>query len=117
MKQDIGYSNEKGKVAVDKTILLSVIHLATKEISGVAGMGEAFSVKLRNKSKTSQYDGVKVNYLPNGIEIFVNIIVYSDVSVPSVSYKVQENIRNGVASLIDNKVLSININVCSVELK
>ena len=38
VNNDIGYTNDKGKVICNRSILLSVINLAAKEISGVSSL-------------------------------------------------------------------------------
>ena len=69
-------SANKGKTTCNKRILLSIISLATKEISGV-----------------SELVGT---------------------SVPDISFRVQENIKNNLSSMVDLKTGKINVHVVGV---
>ena len=108
-------SKNKGKITLDKNILVSIINLATKEINGVESLGN----KRRPfyKKLFSRYDdGVKVVFEKNGaltIDVFVNI--YVGFSVPDIAFRVQENIRNSLATMVALKPLKINVHILDVE--
>ena len=60
-----GYDNDQstGKVVCNKNILLSVINLAAKEISGVSKLCNNFGSKLKRLfSRSNYFEGVKVSY-------------------------------------------------------
>ncbi len=109
---DIGYTNEQGKVFCNRSILLSVINLATREIKGVADMCKNFGSGFNKLIGKKHYEGVKVDYQKDGINIDIYIKVYSNISVPDVASRIQENVNNAVLSMLNNVVIkSININV------
>ena len=108
---DIGYKNEQGKVFCNRSILLSAINLATKEIEGVADMGKNFGSGIGKLVGKKDAEGVKVNFGNDGIDIDIYIKVFSNVSVPDVASRIQENVKNAVLSLINTIIKSININV------
>jgi len=108
---DIGYKNEQGKVFCNRSILLSAINLATKEINGVADMGKNFGGGLSRLVSKKAYEGVKVDFLKDGIDVNIYIKVYSNVSVPEVASRIQENVKNAILSMINIVIKSININV------
>jgi len=107
---DIGYSNNKGKVYASRDILYSVISLAVNEVKGVASIMTA-----RKTVAKKPGDGVKVNFLNNGVEIVVYVKVHYNVSVPEIASRIQESIKNGIASMLDVKVKKIDVNVVGVE--
>jgi uncharacterized alkaline shock family protein YloU len=111
------YSNKsnKGKVTCNKNILLSIVNLATKEIAGVASLCDNFGSGIKKIFSTNYTNGVKVAYGKNGVIVDVYINVYDGYSVPDIAYKVQENIKNGLSSMLDTEIDSINVHVQGVD--
>jgi len=106
-----------GRVSYNKNILLSIINLAAKEISGVASLcpnfGGAKIGKLINSS--NYFEGVRLVHGKSGLKIDVYINVYSTYNVSDVACRVQENIKSGISSMTDVKVDEINVHVLGVE--
>lgn len=111
------YSNKsnKGKVTCNKNILLSIINLATKEIAGVSSLCDNFGSGIKKLFSNNYANGVKIEYGKNGIIIDVYVIVYEGYSVPDIAYKVQENIKNGISSMLDVNIDKINVHVQGVD--
>lgn len=111
------YSNKqnKGKVSCNKNILLSIINLATKEISGVSSLCDNFGGGVKKLFSNNYTNGVKIEYGKNGIIVDVYINILQGYSVTDIVYKVQENIKNGISSMMDVKIDSINVHVMSVD--
>src|SRR5574344_1761590 len=103
--------NKKGKVTCNKNILLSIINLATKEIPGVSSLCDNFASGIKKVFSNNYTNGVKVEYGKNGILVDVFINVLAGYSVPDIAYKVQENIKNGISSMLDVNIESINVHV------
>ncbi|MCI7003008.1 MAG: Asp23/Gls24 family envelope stress response protein [Clostridia bacterium] len=107
--------SNKGKTTCNRSILLSIISLATKEISGVSELVDTPSIVLKRMFKNRDSKGVKVSISPNGkITVDVYIKVYLGVNVPDISFRVQENIKNNIASMVDLKTGKINVHVVGV---
>lgn len=104
-----------GKITLDRKILVSIINLAAKEINGVHSVTN--SSRSWVKKVFSRYDdGVEIKFEQNGaltIDVYLNI--YVGYSVPDVAYRVQENIRNSLATMVALKPLKINIHIINVE--
>ncbi|MBE7074435.1 MAG: Asp23/Gls24 family envelope stress response protein [Clostridiales bacterium] len=112
---DDGLSANKGKTTCNRNILLSVISLATKEISGVSELVDTPSIVLKRMFKNKDSKGVKVKISPNGkITVDVYIKVFSGVNVPDICFRVQENIKNNIASMVDLKTGKINVHIVGV---
>ena len=111
------YSNKsnKGKVTCNKNILLSIINLATKEIAGVSSLCDNFGSGLKKLFSNNYANGVRIQYGKNGIIIDVYVIVHEGYSVPDIAYKVQENIKNGISSMLDVNIDTINVHVQGVD--
>ena len=105
----------KGKVTCNKNILLSIISLATKEIAGVSSLCDNFGSGLKKLFSTNYANGVKIEYGKNGVIVDVYINVYAGYSVPDIAYKVQENIKNGISSMLDVNIDTINVHVQGVD--
>lgn len=104
-----------GKITLDRKILTSIINLAAKEINGVESVTNSqrpFIKKMLNKYD----DGVEIKFEKNGaltVDVYINI--YVGFSVPDIAYRVQENIRNSLATMVALKPLKINVHVLNVE--
>lgn len=115
VNNDIGYTNDKGKVICNRSILLSVINLAAKEISGVSSLCDNVGGFFKRLFSKNYYEGVRLGFEKDGIVIDIYMNVFFGVKVPDVAYKVQESIKNGVASMLDVKIKCINIHVLGVD--
>lgn len=114
-KEVFSNGENKGKVTCNKNILLSIINLATKEIAGVSSMCDNFGDGLKRAFSNNYTNGVKIEEGKSGIDVDVFINVVDNCCVPDIAYKVQENIRNGVTSMLDVKINSINVHVQGVD--
>ena len=105
---------KKGKVEIDRDILLSIINLATKEINGVESLTNA-EMPIIRKLQKKKSEGVNIKFDLNGIlNVDVYIRVYIGYSVPDIAYRVQENIKNSLNSMVGIKPGKINVHVCGV---
>ena len=104
-----------GKITLNRKILVSIINLAAKEINGVESVTN--SARPWYKKMFNRYDdGVEIKFEKNGaltIDVYLNI--YVGYSVPDIAYRVQENIRNSLSTMVALKPMKINIHVINVE--
>ena len=108
--------DNKGKITCDRKILLSIISLATKEISGVSELVDTPETKIKRFFNKNDSKGVKVKFYPNGrLIIDVYIKVFSESNVPDISFRVQENIKNNISSMVEMKAGKINVHVVGVD--
>ena len=105
----------KGNVTYGSNIVLSVINLATKEIAGVSSIVTKFSSMLKRWFSNNYYEGVKVTYNKDAMNIDVYINVCFGYNVTEVAYRVQENIKNSLSGMIDVKINRINVHVLGIE--
>ncbi len=107
--------SEKGKITCDKNILLSIVNLATKEIKGVASLSSANLPWHKKIFRNTKYEGVAIRFNMNGslkVDVYVNI--YVGESAPDIAFRIQENIRNSLISMVDIKTTKINVNIMDV---
>ena len=108
-------NKNKGKITLDRDILVSIINLATKEINGVVSVGDKNRSWLK-KAFNRKDDGVVVKFEKNGaltLDVYINIYVGSN--VPDIAFRVQENIRNSLATMVALKPMKINVHILDVE--
>ncbi|MBE5735797.1 MAG: Asp23/Gls24 family envelope stress response protein [Clostridiales bacterium] len=106
----------KGNVTYGSDIVLSVINLATKEIAGVSSIVTKFGSALKRWFSNNYYDGVKITYNKDAMNIDVYINVYFGYNVTEVAFRVQENIKNSLSGMIDVKINRINVHVLGVDI-
>lgn len=108
----------KGKITCNRSILLSIINLATKEICGVSRLAPSFKTKFSNIFAKNKNEGVSVRFNPNGsLSVDVYIRIFYGYSVPDIAYKIQENIKNGIAAMVDMKTTKVNVHVMGVDFE
>lgn len=108
----------KGKITCNRSILLSIINLATKEICGVSELASSFKSKFKSIFSSNKNPGVTIKFNTNGaLTVDVYIRIYYGYSVPDIAYKIQENIKNGIAAMVDMKTAKVNVHVMGVDFE
>lgn len=106
----------KGKLTCDRKILASIVSLAAKEINGVSELCSVFQNKVLSIIDKNIVPGVKVKFVENGnLVVDVYIRIKNGFSVPDVAYRVQENVKNNITSMIDTPVKKINVHILGVD--
>ena len=107
--------SEEGSLSYKRNVVLSIVKLATQEISGIASLsnkGVSVVKKILNKSC---HRGVIIEFGEDDdvyVDVFVNVLF--GYSVKDVSFRVQENIKSSIESMTEFKVAAINVNVIGV---
>ena len=107
-----------GQLTCNKTILYSIVSLATKEISGVVGLSRKTNNQLTQIFQKKDFNGIKIQTNAAGqllIDVFIN--VFSSISAPDLCFKVQENIRNSIISMVGVKPEKVNVHIVEVVVK
>ena len=104
-----------GKVMYNKDIINSIIQLATKEISGVASMAKSSNNPLAKLAKGKRDNGVKVSLVGGEVIVDVYINIFSDTNIKEISWRIQENIKTSVQSMMNVKIKAVNINIVDVD--
>ena len=108
-------SESRGKVTCNKNILLSIISLATKEIAGVSSLCDSFGDGIKRAFSNNYTNGVRIADGKDGLDIDVYVNVLAGYKVPDIAYKVQENIKNALLSMMDVQIGSVNVHVQGVD--
>lgn len=107
-----------GKLTCNKTILYSIVSLATKEISGVVDLSHRTDNVFAKAIQKKEFNGIKIQTNAAGqliIDVFID--VYSDIAAPDLCFKVQENIRNSIIGMVDVKPERVNVHIVDVHIK
>ena len=105
----------RGKVVFDNNIVLSIINLATKEIAGVSSIVTNYGTLLERWFDRNYSDGVRISIVKEKMVVDVYINVFFGYSVSEIAYKVQENIKNSLASMIEMNIDKVNVHVLGVD--
>ena len=105
----------KDNVTYKKNVVISIVSLATQEISGIASISRKSVSIFKSAFSKNINRGIIVNFDDNSnakIDVFVN--VKFGCSVKDVAFRVQENIKSSVESMTEYKVESVNVHVVGV---
>lgn len=94
--------NTDGDVTYGNHVLLSIVRLATQEISGVGSL---------------QGKGVRIDVEGNVVNVSVSINVFYGVSCADVAFRIQNNIRRNIETSTTFKVGKIDVNIVGVEFR
>ncbi len=107
-------TEDEGNVSYKKHVVLSIVKLATQEISGVAGLSSAGVPVLKRMLFKNYQRGIAIDFVDNNVYVDVFIDVVFGYSVKDVAFRVQENIKSSIESMTEFKVDTINVNVMGV---
>ena len=95
--------------------MLSIVSLATKEITGVSCLCANFGNGLKKLFSNNYTEGVKITEVGDAICVDIYINILFGYSVSDVAFRVQENVKNGLSAMVDIKIESINVHVLGVD--
>ncbi len=110
-------SGIRGDVSYNKDIILSVVKIATTEITGVSGLNQNFGLVLKRWFNNNYNEGVKIVLSDSVLSVSVYITVQFGYNVSEIAYHVQENIKNAVTSILGLELDKINVHVLGVTFK
>lgn len=105
----------KDNVTYKKNVVISIVSLATQEISGIASISRKSVSVIKSAFSKNINRGIIVDFTDTNtakIDVFVN--VKFGCSVKDVAFRVQENIKSSVESMTEYKVESVNVHVVGV---
>ena len=114
MAQIKNYSGDTN-THLNKNMILSMVSLATKEIKGVVDVYKSTRLTLKSLFDKNVGKGVKIKETLNGVIIDIYVIVSTDCEVSDIVYKIQQNVKNSLTSLIPIKIKAINVHIKDAE--
>ena len=107
--------NGGSEALINKNMVVSIISLATKEISGVIDLYQPKGFFFKKLFDSNIGKGVRVKYTKSGVVIDIYVVVDTDVEISDIVYRVQQNVKNSINSLLPLKIVSINVHIEDAE--
>ena len=107
--------NGENNTYMNQNMILSIVSLATKEIKGVVDVYQPKKLSLKKIFNKNIGKGVRIKNTPNGIVIDIHVCITTDSEVNDIVYKIQQNVKNSVTSLIPVKIKAINVHIEDAE--
>ena len=96
---------------MNNNMILSIVSLATKEIQGVVDVYKSRRLSFKGLFDKNIGKGVTIKNSINGIIIDIYVIVSTDAVVSDIVYKIQQNVKNSLTSLLPIKIKAINVHI------
>ena len=100
---------------INKSMLVSIVSLATKEIAGVIDVYQPKRLTIKKLFDKNIGKGVRIKYTQLGVLIDIYVIVSTDCEVSDVVYRIQQNVKNSITSLLPIKIKAINVHIVDAD--
>ncbi|MCQ2556331.1 MAG: Asp23/Gls24 family envelope stress response protein, partial [Clostridia bacterium] len=85
---------------INKNMIVSVVSLATKEISGVVDMYHSKRLFFRRIFDRNIGQGVSIKYTKSGVYLDIYVVVDTECEVSDVVYRIQQNVKSSLSSVL-----------------
>jgi uncharacterized alkaline shock family protein YloU len=97
---------------VNDELIYSIVSLAATGVNGVARISLRITDEIMDKlSLTTTIKGVKIGREPEGMTIWVYLIMEPGVDIVKVSKEVQKKVKSAVESISDSAVIAVNVRI------
>ncbi len=103
--------NGSNETYINKNMVVSIVSLATKEIQGVVDVYQPTRLSIKRIFNRNIGKGVKIKYTNLGVLIDIYVVVETDCEVNDVVYRIQQNIKNSLTTLLPIKIKAINVHI------
>ncbi|HJD05809.1 MAG TPA: Asp23/Gls24 family envelope stress response protein [Candidatus Onthoplasma faecipullorum] len=103
--------NGTNETYINKNMVVSIVSLATKEIQGVVDVYQPTRLSIKRLFNRNVGKGVKIKYTNLGVLIDIYVVVETDVEVNDIVYRIQQNIKNSLTTLLPIKIKAINVHI------
>ena len=107
--------NTENNTYMNQNMILSIVTLAAKEIKGVVDVYQSKKLSFKRLFNKNIGKGVRIKETQNGIVIDVYVVVSTDCEVNDIVYRIQQNVKNSVTSLLPVKIKAINVHIKDAE--
>lgn len=118
-RQSFRIKNDKsGEVHVAGEVVAIIAGLAATEVEGVSSMAGNITNELVSKLGMKNLSkGVKISIVESNVEVDIALNIAYGYSIPEVSGKVQERVKNAIENMTGLEVTEINIRIASVDME
>lgn len=111
-------SKEIGEVQVTEEVIAIIAGLAATEVEGVHSMAGGITNELVSMlGKKNLAAGVDIKFEDNEISVMLSLVIKYGYSIPEVTAKVQENVKNEIENMTDIKVGNVDVRVANVYIE
>ena len=110
-------SENDGDLSYKKDIVVQIIELSAKEISGVTSFSSSLGLSIKSLFSRKLKKGISINFTDEGLVIDTYLNILFGHSVNDVAFRVQENIKRSVESMTEFKVKTVNVHVYGVSFQ
>ena len=107
--------NGDNNTYMNQNMILSIVTLATKEIKGVIDVYQSKKLTLSRLFNKNIGKGVTIKNTLDGIVVDIYVIISTDCEVNDIVYKIQQNVKNSITSLVPIKIKAINVHIKDAE--
>ena len=107
--------NGENNTYINKSMVVSIVSLATKEIEGVLDVYQPTNLFFKRMFDSNVGKGVKIKYTNSGILIDIYVVISTDCEVNDLVYRIQQNVKNSLTSLLPIKIKAINVHIMDAE--
>jgi uncharacterized alkaline shock family protein YloU len=106
--------NPNDTVTVAPSVLLTIVHIATLNVEGVARMGSTTAGVDRLLRRGATHEGVRIDVEGDGVRVDVYIVADATFSLFETSRQVQEEVVRTIKEYVGMKVLAVNVHIENV---
>ena len=108
----------RGSVKIADDVILCIAALAATDVDGVASMAGNITNDLVSMFGVKNLRrGVKINMEEEEVQIDLSIIVEYGYSIPAVSARVQEKVRNTIENMTGFNVSEVNVSIAGIDTR
>ena len=107
--------NGDNNTYMNQNMILSIVTLATKEIKGVIDVYKSKKLTFRRLFNKNIGKGVTIKNTLDGIVVDIYVVISTDCEVNDIVYKIQQNVKNSITSLVQVKIKAINVHIKDAE--
>jgi len=107
-----------GEVCIADEVVAIIAGLAATEVEGVDSMAGGITNELVSRLGMKNLSrGVKVEVTEDHVSVDLSLNVKYSYSIPEVSAKVQEKVKNAIESMTELKVIEVNVRIAGVNIQ
>ncbi|MGN0341324.1 MAG: Asp23/Gls24 family envelope stress response protein [Roseburia sp.] len=107
-----------GQVHIADEVVAIIAGLAATEVEGVASMAGNITNELVSKLGMKNLSkGVKVDVIEDTVDVEVSLNIAYGFSIPDVSAKVQERVKNAIETMTGLSVAMVNVRIATVDMR
>lgn len=110
-------SDETGEIKIADEVVAIVAGLAATETEGVSSMAGNITNEIVSKLGMKNLSkGITIEVVENEIKVEVAINIEYGYSIPEVSAKVQDRVKNAITNMTGLSVCEVNVRIASVDM-